>query len=70
MHGSQRQEFAVQSAAAAASNRSGVRVFAVQLPGQTFWGWHRQGEKGDIVAHSEHLFSEYVACLCDAHGRS
>jgi len=41
-------------------------LFSVTLSGQTLWGWHRRGESGDIIARSEHLFADYVTCLCDA----
>ena len=64
MRGSQRQEFGTPA------DPDGAEVFVVRLPGQTLWGWHRRGDTGGVLAQSETLFSDYVACLCDAHGRS
>jgi hypothetical protein len=45
-------------------------LFSVRIFGQTFWGWVRRNERGEVLACAEHLFPDYVACLCDAHGRS
>ena len=64
MYGSQRQEFK------ASVQQPEAEFFAVRLPGQTLWGWNRRGKTGGVLAHSETLFPDYVACLCDAHGRS
>jgi hypothetical protein len=45
------------------------RVFSVQLPWQTLWGWERRNATGSLVARSEKLFTDYVACVCDAQRR-
>ena len=42
------------------------QLFSVRLREKTLWGWQRRGESGAIVARSETLFPDYVACLCDA----
>ena len=42
------------------------QLFSVQLDGKTLWGWQRRSQSGAIVALSETLFPDYVACLCDA----
>jgi hypothetical protein len=44
-------------------------VFSVKLPWKTFWGWERRNETGGVVARSEQLFTDYVACVCDAQRR-
>jgi hypothetical protein len=44
-------------------------VFSVKLPWQTLWGWERRSVTGGVVARSEQLFTDYVACVCDAQRR-
>jgi hypothetical protein len=64
MHGSRRHEFDPPAAIPAGE------VFCLRVAGQTLWGWQRRDAEGDICASSEHLFPDYVACLCDAQRRS
>ena len=42
------------------------RLFCIKLPGRTLWGWERRDAAGEVVASSEQLFMDYVACFCDA----
>ena len=57
MLGSQHKEF---------SARSPHPLFSVKLPWQTLWGWERRNATGSVMARSEKLFTDYVACVCDA----
>ena len=59
MRGSDRDQFNCHTWA-------GQQVYSVPLPGQTFWVWTRRTATGELLAHSENLFPDYVACLCDA----
>jgi hypothetical protein len=60
MLGSQRKEFR-----APVANRYN-RYYSVRLPWQTLWGWERRNDAGGVMARSEKLFTDYVACVCDA----
>jgi hypothetical protein len=42
------------------------RLYSIKLPGRTLWGWERRDAAGEVVACSEQLFMDYVACFCDA----
>jgi hypothetical protein len=64
MRGSRRHEYHPPAAIAARE------VFCLRVAGQTLWGWQRRDAEGGIRASSEHLFPDYVACLCDAQRRS
>jgi hypothetical protein len=44
----------------------GEHIFSVQLPRCTMWGWQRRSSAGALLACSDQLFPDYVACLCDA----
>jgi len=60
MLGSARNEFTAPAASPARE------LFRVPLPGRTLWRWQQRNAAGDLVAHSEQLFPDYVACLCDS----
>lgn len=63
MRGSDRDQFDCH-------NWAGQQVYSVPFPGQTFWGWTYRTKTGELLAHSENLFPDYVACLCDAQRQS
>lgn len=44
----------------------GVQLYSVRVLGRTLWGWQRHNAAGDVLACGEHLFPDYVACLCDS----
>ena len=60
MLGSQRREF---------RPAPDHRLYSVRLPYRTLWGWERRSDAGQVVAHCEQLFTDYVACICDAQRR-
>ena len=45
------------------------RFYSVDVLGRTLWGWERRGDDGVLLARSEKLFTDYLSCFCDAHGR-
>ena len=51
-------------------NPPSPEIFSVSLPGGTVWSWQQRDAAGNILAHSETLLPDYVACLCDALRRS
>jgi hypothetical protein len=48
----------------------GEELYSVSVLGRTLWGWQRRSAQGEVLARSEHLFADYVACLCDSRRRS
>jgi hypothetical protein len=53
----------------AGSCRVAAELFEVELHGRTFWAWVKRDCAGNMLAHSENFFPDYIACLCDAQGR-
>jgi len=44
----------------------GIHLYSVRVLGRTLWGWQQCDAAGDLLLCSEHLFPDYVSCLCDS----
>lgn len=64
MLGSRRSEIEIDTRA------HGEELYSIRVLGRTLWGWQRHSAQGELLARSEHLFADYVACLCDSRRQS
>lgn len=64
MLGSQRSEIELDT------RGYGEVLYSVRVLGRTLWGWQRRNVQGEVIACCEHLFADYVTCLCDSRRRS